>query len=168
METTNVYVLKCRINKYYVGTSTDVERRFRQHQEGNGSAWTRKYKPIKIEKVYENVSPFDEDKITKELMDKYGIDNVRGGTYVSEELDDYQRDSIQREIWGASKRCTTCGRNGHFASSCYARTTVTGEQIEYESEEDSDEEEYDSYYVRRPTCYKCGTPGHYATTCWKR
>jgi 2',3'-cyclic-nucleotide 2'-phosphodiesterase (5'-nucleotidase family) len=37
------------------------------HQEGNGSRWTRKYKPIEIESVYKNVSSFEEDKITKEL-----------------------------------------------------------------------------------------------------
>jgi len=164
MATTNVYVLKLKDGKYYVGKSADVQRRFKEHQKGNGSLWTRKYKPIEIECVHKNVSSFEEDKITKELMAKHGIDNVRGGTYVSEELDVYQKDTLQREIWSASDSCTTCGRSGHFASSCYARTTVTGERIEYESEED-EESEYDYY---EPICYKCRTIGHYATTCWKR
>ena len=159
MTTTNIYVLKCEKGKYYVGKSADVERRFKEHVEGKGSSWTKQYKPIKIEKIHKNVSSFDEDKITKELMAKYGIDNVRGGTYISEEIDDSDRYSLLREIWGATDCCTTCGRKGHFSSKCYARTTVDGDTLEDEDVEEEDK--------RRPICYRCGTFGHYATTCWK-
>lgn len=37
-----------------------------------------KYEPVLLEKVIENASPFDEDKVCKEYMLQYGIDNVRG------------------------------------------------------------------------------------------
>ena len=169
MDKTNIYVLKCEYGKYYVGKTADVQRRFKEHVDGKGSAWTKKYRPLEIVKIVKDASSFDEDKITKELMSMHGIDNVRGGAYVSEVLDDSQRDAIQRELWGARNQCTTCGRHGHYAKDCYARTTVDGCMIESESEgEDSDEDSGYYVYTRKPVCYKCGTPGHYATTCWKR
>ena len=77
-----IYVLKLEGGKYYVGrTNKKVVQRFKEHKEGKGSAWTRKYKPIKILDVILNRDKFDEDKITKQYMEKYGIENVRGGTY---------------------------------------------------------------------------------------
>ena len=82
MTNTNVYVLHLECGKYYIGKSDNVNNRYFQHLNGSGSAWTRKYKPISLEKIIENVSSFEEDKITKEYMSKYGIDNVRGGSYV--------------------------------------------------------------------------------------
>src|SRR5688500_13653928 len=79
--TTNVYILKLADDKYYVGKSSDPYRRYIEHATASGSAWTKKYKPLKIEKVIPNASHFDEDKCVKEYMSVYGIDNVRGGTY---------------------------------------------------------------------------------------
>jgi predicted GIY-YIG superfamily endonuclease len=58
---TNVYVLRCEDGKRYVGKAADVQKRFQEHKNGNGSAWTNKYKPVIIEKIYKNVSPFEED-----------------------------------------------------------------------------------------------------------
>lgn len=84
-----IYILKLENNKYYVGTTTDYERRFKQHVEGrgHGSKWTEKYKPINITNVYElkNMSikksfPF-EDYIAEEMILKYGYENVRGGKF---------------------------------------------------------------------------------------
>ena len=60
-----IYILKLEGGKYYIGKSANVERRFADHMSGNGSAWTRKHPPIKIEKVIKNISNFDEDKFTK-------------------------------------------------------------------------------------------------------
>ncbi len=94
MSNTNIYILKLEHGKYYVGKSDDVMKRYQQHLCGNGSAWTRRYKPISLEKTIEGVSSFEEDKITKEYMSKYGIENVRGGSYVEIELDDIQKESL--------------------------------------------------------------------------
>ena len=46
MEKTNIYVLKLQGGRYYVGKSQDVIGRYKQHMDGKGSAWTKKYKPI--------------------------------------------------------------------------------------------------------------------------
>jgi len=163
---TNIYILKLQGGHYYVGKSDNVMKRYEQHLNGRGSAWTKKYKPISVEKVIENVSQFDEDKFTKEYMAKYGIDKVRGGTYVSVELDDFQKEALNTEIWGAQDKCTQCGRKGHFVKDCYAKTDVSGNEILYEDEsEEEDSEEDEDDYV---TCYRCGNEGHYSTTCYAK
>lgn len=144
---TNIYILRLEGGRYYVGKSDDVLHRYQQHINGHGSAWTRKYSPVSLEKIIPGASPFDEDKVTKEYMYKYGIDKVRGGSYVEMELSDMQRTSVYKEIWGANDCCTQCGRLGHFVKSCYASIDVLGNPIvrdeEEEGEDDEDEEEED-------------------------
>ena len=94
-----------------------------------------------VEKMIPNSSPFDEDKTVKEYMARYGIDNVRGGTYVTEHLTESQRHHLQEEIWAANDCCKRCGRKGHFVNNCYAQTTVDGDEIEEDEEEDEDDSE---------------------------
>jgi putative endonuclease len=43
-----VYVLKCVDGSLYTGITTDVKRRFKEHQAGIGSSYTRAHKPKKI------------------------------------------------------------------------------------------------------------------------
>ena len=128
-----------------MGKTENLERRVEQHMSGRGAAWTQKYKPVAVEKTYKNAGPFDEDKVTKEYMANYGIDNVRGGIYVQIELSDFHRESLKEAIWGAKDLCTQCGRRGHFVKDCYAKTDASGNKIEYEEEEEEEEEEEDEW-----------------------
>ena len=137
---TDIYVLRLEEGKYYIGKSDNVAYRYQQHLNGNGSAWTRKYKPISLEKTIKSVSPFEEDKITKEYMSKYGIDKVRGGSYVEVELSEFHIEALQMEIRAAKGLCTQCGRPGHFVKDCYAKTDVLGKTIEYEDDDDADDD----------------------------
>lgn len=171
MSKTNIYVLLLEKKKYYVGKSDNVERRFQEHLNGqHGSAWTHKYKPILIEKVFKNVSVFEEDRITKEYMSKYGIDNVRGGTYVEINLSDEQKDVIQKEIWAAKDLCTNCGRDNHFVNICHAATDINGNRLVYDDDEDEeeDEEEDDESDNDNIVCYRCGRPGHKSPDCYAK
>ena len=139
MSKTNIYVLRCQGGRFYVGKSSNVAKRYEQHMNGTGSAWTKKYKPVSIENIIENVSPFEEDKKTKEYMAKYGIDKVRGGSYVDIDLSDEHVFLLKREIWAAKDLCTNCGRKGHFNKNCYAKTDIDGDVIEYEDEDEDDD-----------------------------
>ena len=163
MNRTHIYVLQCAKGKYYVGKTNNIERRLEEHLEINGSAWTRKYKPIKVMEILKNQSPFMEDTITKKYMAVYGIDNVRGGAYVQEELDDVQYDALQRELWSVSGACMRCGRKTHMAADCYARTTVDGYEIEEEEDDDEDDIE-----IKPGSCYRCGRKGHYSNNCYAK
>ena len=137
MSSTNIYVLRLEGGRYYIGKTDNVVKRYQQHLSGNGSVWTKKYKPVSLENTIENVSSFEEDKITKEYMSKYGIDKVRGGSYVEVELSKFHTDALKMEIWGAKDLCTQCGRKGHWVKDCYANKDASGNRIEYEDGADS-------------------------------
>lgn len=81
-----LYVLSLSDNKWYVGRTGNVERRFEQHMNGDGAKWTWLHKPLKIVETREMKSDADEDEVTLEYMEKYGMYNVRGGQFCSVEL----------------------------------------------------------------------------------
>ena len=179
---TNIYILKLQGGKYYVGKTSDPMKRYQEHLEGQGSAWTKKYKPVSLEKVIKNASPFDEDKYTKEYMAKYGIDKVRGGSYVRMDLDEVQEEALIREIWGANDCCTQCGRKGHFAPDCFAISNAFWNRFEEKDQEEtwecencdaefSDEEDCEKHErkcgrAKKDYCYRCGREGHYSPDCY--
>jgi len=43
-----VYILLCEDGSFYTGCTTDVARRFSQHQLGRGGHYTRSHKPLKV------------------------------------------------------------------------------------------------------------------------
>lgn len=112
-----IYILKLKNDKYYVGKASDPHARYEKHLNGKGARWTRRYTPIEMIEVYETTNVFDEDKTTKEYMSKYGIDNVRGGSYVKRKIDDDTRIFLQKEIWMALGKCTECG-GSHLSRFC--------------------------------------------------
>jgi hypothetical protein len=67
-----LYILLCKEGMCYVGrvnSENDVDRRYKQHIGGEyGSAWTRKYPPVKIERCIPNSSLFHEDSTVIELI----------------------------------------------------------------------------------------------------
>lgn len=114
-----VYVLKLDSNKWYVGkTSRPIQLRTLEHSQYKGAEWTRQYKPVSVEKIIKNADAFDEDKYTKIYMAKHGINNVRGGSYVSTYLTPSQKQCLRNEIYTAQDRCFGCGEKGHFVTNC--------------------------------------------------
>ena len=80
-----VYVLKLENNKWYVGYSADIEVRIASHFIGNGSLWTKKFKPLEVV----SVKPGDtllENLTTISLMAKHGFEDVRGGKWCKIEM----------------------------------------------------------------------------------
>lgn len=182
--TTNIYILKLKGGNFYVGKSDNPMKRYQEHLNGSGSAWTRKYKPVSIEKIIPNQTDFDEDKWVKIYMNKHGIEKVRGGAYVLEELPEFQEEALKSELWGSTNKCTQCGRSGHWAKDCYAKTDVTGKEFEESEEEtwvcekcnkefdDIDEcDKHEKWCKKKKiqgACYRCGRPGHFSPDCYAR
>ena len=77
----SIYVLKLSKGKYYVGLTRNDFQRLVQHKKGNGAVWTKKYPPIEIYSVQSDLKESDENRITLEMMKKFGIENVRGGDW---------------------------------------------------------------------------------------
>jgi len=143
-----VYVLKLSNNKYYIGKTSDISKRIQQHFSGEfGSKWTRKYKPEKLVKTVNSVDEFDEDKWVKIYMKKYGIDNVRGGTYSSSEPIHFTtKHFIENELNHAEEKCFICQRYGHLSVDCVLNKN--------------------SSKISTIICTNCGIKGHYANKCF--
>lgn len=129
----SVYVLRCHQEKYYVGmTRKPVLDRFLEHihhyvskhETSAGSQWTLKYEPVEIVFHAPMKTIFDEDNTTLEYMIRYGIDNVRGGTFCSIQLPAHQRRTIVEQIATLKQLCFACGASGHFKSACPATLGV--------------------------------------------
>lgn len=141
-----LYTLQLQDGKYYVGKSSDPDSRYLQHKKGSGAAWTKKYKPIKLLDTKVLIGEHDETNLTKDLMKKYGIENVRGGSYTTIELDEATKSVLEREIRGNTDKCFKCGDSGHFAKYC--------------SNQQKQEVKTNTY-----TCYNCGETGHSMREC---
>lgn len=115
----HLYVLRLTNDKYYIGIShKNIFERFSQHKQGKGAEWTKIYKPIDIIESFRTNNIFEEDKYTKMYMNKFGIENVRGGSYSNIKLKEYQIKAIELELKSANFLCFKCGKFGHFASKC--------------------------------------------------
>ena len=113
-----LYVLQLDDDKWYVGKTTDITKRFKEHQSGSGSAWTKIYKPVKMAEARTLKDKYDENNTTKEYMKKYGIDNVRGGSYTQITLSEDIERVLKQEIRGTADVCYICNLKGHFVNNC--------------------------------------------------
>ena len=114
-----IYILKLKNNKYYVGKTTRKPlERLSEHFKNSGSGWTRVHKPVEIMEIIPNCDEEDEDKYTIKYMKKYGIDNVRGGSFCQINLSSDTNNTLNRMIRGSSDKCYLCGESGHFIGDC--------------------------------------------------
>ncbi len=113
-----IYILELENKKYYVGKTTNPNFRLEQHFAGSGSQWTKKYKPLSILEIIPNCDNFDEDKYTIKYMEKYGINNVRGGSFCEIKLNDNNITTLNQIINNITDKCYICGKNDHYANNC--------------------------------------------------
>ncbi len=130
-----IYILQLEQGKYYVGKTINPSFRLDSHFNSNGSAWTKLYKPIKMIELIPNCDDYDEDKYTRMFMDKHGIDNVRGGSFVSVELEQSTITHLTQMKNGTNDKCFTCGESGHFAKDCQLCESDDGWETLSEDEE---------------------------------
>lgn len=114
---TSIYALLLEKGNYYIGRSDTPRKRILDHFATCGSEWTKLHKPIKEIECFIG-DAFDEDKLTKKYMHKYGIDKVRGASYCQVILFKEQIKSIKRELSNVDDRCFKCNKKGHFAIDC--------------------------------------------------
>lgn len=86
-----LYLLELTDDKYYVGQTVDADYRFHEHSKGRGAKWTSLYKPIRILRTKEVTvkdymeAMLQENRMTLQMMEIFGWENVRGGDFVTVE-----------------------------------------------------------------------------------
>jgi hypothetical protein len=132
-----LYVLALEEGKYYVGTTRKTaQQRMSEHLNGGGTAWTERYKPVKIILEEAPYRPYSEDATTLLWMAVFGVDAVRGGQYSSLQLTEVQLMAIQHAITHDEDRCFSCGSKDHFALHC---TSSSASSLTDKLEESIDE-----------------------------
>ena len=102
-----IYVLRLERGKYYVGLTRKNIERIWQHIDGKGAAWTKKYPPKdgkEILSFQDGLKVADEDRITLEMMAKYGVRNVRGGSWCRVNMTSKQVSELERMIKSRGKK----------------------------------------------------------------
>lgn len=129
-----VYSIELEGGFYYVGSSSDPMKRFELHMLGEGSSWTKLHRPVQIirqRKVNgdDGQARIDEDAEVKRLVKKYGIDQVRGGSYSQVKLSAFELKVFQRELWHCDDACIRCGCQTHWVNNCFATYDINGNEI---------------------------------------
>ncbi len=113
-----IYILELENNKYYIGKSNIPDIRIENHLNSNGSEYTKVYKPLRLIEIINDCDDFDEDKYTLQYMDKYGVNNVRGGSFSEVQLSEENIRVITKMINGSKNQCFICGSKYHFLKDC--------------------------------------------------
>ena len=161
-----LYVLKLEGDRYYVGKTSDVAKRVKEHATGKGAGYTKLYKPTQVLEVRQMKSPQDENNLTREYMTKYGVNNVRGGSYTQIALAPEVKQVLEQEIRGNTDACFSCGKTGHFANRCPKKEEIAwvcGEcKSEYHTKSQAES------CCAEPECTRCGRTGHDRSECYAR
>jgi hypothetical protein len=107
-----LFILKLECKKYFIGLTTEIQQDINKLSSSN---WVKKYKPQEMLLFIEDCN--DIDKYVILYMQKYGINNVRGGTYSDILLNSECIEKLKKIDYSTDK-CYICGDNTHNVREC--------------------------------------------------
>ena len=178
-----VYILRLQSHKYYVGKTQNPMFRLTDHFSQDGSEWTKIFKPLSVERVISDCDDFDEDKYTIIYMSKYGMENVRGGSFCSRTLDSATKKVLKKMIKTSDNKCYTCNKPGHFSRDCPQKNIDLTVRCEICGVDSCDKvciyietsktdmflcTDCEEVFRVKQFCVRCGRQGHYLENCYAR
>ena len=164
----NIYVLELQGGRYYVGKTSHTFQRFNQHKSGSGAKWTQKHKVKDLFAFHKDMMDSDENKITVQMMKKYGVRNVRGGSWTKVNMTENEIKRLESKINARGRRrrrvsspkrksktkkkvsCKRCGRTSHTVEKCYARFHANGKSLTRKREiSDAEYRAFFNYYSQQ-------------------
>ncbi|CAG8558542.1 792_t:CDS:1 [Funneliformis caledonium] len=124
----------------------DIDVRYKQHSNGRGSVWTRRYRPTGIKELVKTKNKHLELMKTLEYINRYGINNVRGKPYCKEDISEF----LGKIRYQLSQQCYLCGRYGHVANKCICDICCSRDHLTEQCN----------------NCPECGGLDHVATECY--
>ena len=122
---TDVYVLELARGRVYVGKSGNVPLRRVKHEQGEGSAFTKAFKPtgVMLPRLgnVEGCGDAAERDETLRYMFMKGIQNVRGWKYTQVNMTSQEEEEAEDNIRELFDLCRRCGMPGHFRNVCRSR-----------------------------------------------
>ena len=117
-----VYVLQKPDGSFYVGKSSNIQERLKQHAEGTGAACAkgkcRRVPPLT--QACDDLEAWERAEVLAR-MKKHGIGKVRGWMYTTQDLTEAQVEHAFSQVCEKYDLCRRCGRGGHFAAECRAK-----------------------------------------------
>lgn len=172
-----VYVLRCEQDKYYVGRVNHISNlsarlfdHFSPICSTLNAAWTRKYRPLEVIEIKNEQDKWAEDTYVYRFMDRYGVANVRGGTYSQVELSADQLRELGKKTLSVNDACYKCGKKGHFAKECESNKRKDVGDISSGSQHTSKRRHLSSIssLPRDDCCQRCGRRSHHEADCYAR
>ena len=162
MSEQKIYVLRLKGNKFYVGkTEKPMQARLAEHRTGRGSQWTRLHHVIAVESCEPADNIFSEDNKVRELMEEYGVDNVRGGCYSKVNLEPETKRELEKLLRHAYNKCILCGSEHHFVKDCPEKKSVMSKKSRQQSRPT-----VSVPYSKPFCCHRCGRDSHTSDNCY--
>ena len=118
-----VYVLRnARTNVCYVGKSANVPERIRQHRNSSNGDVLNRESLLTTAGSVGDLESWERNEVLTRMFTE-GMDSVRGWRFTSRgtlTLD--EKHSAKNDIMEKFDLCRRCGRDSHFANSCFARS----------------------------------------------
>ena len=93
-----IYVVKLHYhNKRYIYFTTDSDFQFWELDK-DISEFVYYYGALEVDIIIPNCDKYDTDKYVKKYMKRYGLDNVRGGSYNNLKLTSFEKEFIKKEL----------------------------------------------------------------------
>lgn len=120
-----IYLAKLENEKYFIGTTMNIEQKIENIQEID---WTKKYKPIEYVLFIPNCN--DIDKYVIFYMQKYGINNVRGGVFNNIILTTDNM-NLLKQLEFPTNKCYICGDKDHIVKDCSKKNIICNCVLSY-------------------------------------